>query len=109
MSRANPTWGSLRMVGELQKLGIEVAKSTIEKYRLRPRKPPLADLVHLPEESRAGPRGPGFLCRADGHQQGAVRLTHSRAPSPARRAFQRDRASHRAIDGPAGDRCLSLG
>jgi putative transposase len=40
MSRANPTWGSPRMVGELQKLGIEVAKSTVEKYRLRPRKPP---------------------------------------------------------------------
>ena len=40
MSRANPTWGSPRMVGELQKLGIEVAKSTVEKYRLRPCKPP---------------------------------------------------------------------
>jgi putative transposase len=39
MSRANPTWGSPRMVGELRKLGIEVAKSTVEKYRLRPRKP----------------------------------------------------------------------
>ena len=39
MSRANPTWGSPRIVGELRKLGIEVAKSTVEKYRLRPRKP----------------------------------------------------------------------
>jgi putative transposase len=31
---ANPTWGSPRIVGELRKLGIEVAKSTVEKYRV---------------------------------------------------------------------------
>jgi putative transposase len=40
MSRANPRWGSPRIVGELRKLGIHVAKSTVEKYRVRPRKPP---------------------------------------------------------------------
>lgn len=37
---ANPTWGSPRIVGELRKLGIEVAKSTVEKYRVQLRKPP---------------------------------------------------------------------
>ena len=40
MWRANPTWGSPRIVGELRKLGIEVAKSTVEKYRGQMRKPP---------------------------------------------------------------------
>jgi len=40
MWRANPTWGSPRIVGELGKLGITVAKSTVEKYRPRIRKPP---------------------------------------------------------------------
>ena len=40
MWRANPTWGSPRIVGELQKLGITVAKSTVEKYRPKKRKPP---------------------------------------------------------------------
>jgi putative transposase len=40
MSQANPLWGSPRMVGELRKLGIEVAKSTVEKYCARPKKPP---------------------------------------------------------------------
>ena len=40
MWQANPTWGSPRIVGELRKLGIDVAKSTVEKYRVRPRKPP---------------------------------------------------------------------
>jgi putative transposase len=39
MWQANPTWGSPRIVGELRKLGITVAKSTVEKYRARPRKP----------------------------------------------------------------------
>jgi transposase InsO family protein len=40
MSEANPTWGSPRLVGELRKLGIDVAKSTVEKYRIRRCKPP---------------------------------------------------------------------
>jgi putative transposase len=40
MWRANPTWGSPRIVGELGKLGIHVAKSTVEKDRPRIRKPP---------------------------------------------------------------------
>jgi putative transposase len=39
MWRANPTWGAPRIVGELRKLGLDVAKSTVEKYRARPRKP----------------------------------------------------------------------
>ena len=40
MWRSNPTWGSPRIVGELRKLGLNVAKSTVEKYRPRVRKPP---------------------------------------------------------------------
>jgi putative transposase len=39
MWQSNPTWGASRIVGELQKLGIDVAKSTVEKYRVRPKKP----------------------------------------------------------------------
>jgi hypothetical protein len=39
MSRANPSWGSPRIQSELRELGIDVAKSTVEKYRVRPRKP----------------------------------------------------------------------
>jgi hypothetical protein len=59
MWQANPTWGAPRIVGELRKLGIDVAKSTVEKYRVRQRKPPsptwkallknhVRDLVALP-------------------------------------------------------------
>jgi putative transposase len=40
MWQTNPTWGALRIVGELRKLGITVAKSTVEKYRPRSKKSP---------------------------------------------------------------------
>ncbi|MCP4945857.1 MAG: transposase family protein, partial [Planctomycetaceae bacterium] len=40
MSEDNVGWGSPRIVGELRKIGIDVAKSTVEKYRVRSRKPP---------------------------------------------------------------------
>jgi putative transposase len=39
ISTANPQWGSPRIQGELRKLGIPVAKSTVEKYRVRLRRP----------------------------------------------------------------------
>ena len=42
MSAANSTWGSPRIVGELAKIGISVAKSTVEKYMVHHRKPPSA-------------------------------------------------------------------
>lgn len=40
MSKSNPGWGSPRIVGELRKLGIEVSKSTVQKYKVSCRKPP---------------------------------------------------------------------
>ena len=40
MSHANPLWGAPRIHGELLKLGIAVAQSTVAKYLPRPRKPP---------------------------------------------------------------------
>jgi transposase InsO family protein len=39
MSSANPLWGSPRILGELRKVGIELSKSTVEKYMSRPLKP----------------------------------------------------------------------
>ena len=40
MSEANVSWGLPRIVGELSKLGIDVSRSTVEKYRVRSKKPP---------------------------------------------------------------------
>ncbi len=39
MWQANPTWGSPRIVAEFQKLRIDIAKSTVEKYRPKLHKP----------------------------------------------------------------------
>lgn len=39
MWQANPTWGSPRIVGELRMLGIDVAKSTVERYRPKTDRP----------------------------------------------------------------------
>jgi hypothetical protein len=40
ISQANPLWGAPRIHGELLKLGIAVAQSTVARYLPRPRKPP---------------------------------------------------------------------
>lgn len=40
MSRANPLWGAPRLHGELQKIGIAVAQSTVAKYMARVSRPP---------------------------------------------------------------------
>lgn len=40
MSLANPLWGAPRIHGELLKLGIEIAQSTVAKYMVRCRRPP---------------------------------------------------------------------
>ncbi len=40
MSLANPLWGAPRIHGELLKLGIEVAQSTVAKYMARGHRPP---------------------------------------------------------------------
>jgi transposase InsO family protein len=40
LSFACPTWGSPRIVGELRKLGLAVAKSTVERYMAWPHRPP---------------------------------------------------------------------
>jgi transposase InsO family protein len=40
ISRDNPLWGAPRIHGELLKLGIEIAQSTVAKYMVRRRGPP---------------------------------------------------------------------
>ena len=35
MSRANPFWGTPRIIGELEKLGITTCKATVDKYRVK--------------------------------------------------------------------------
>jgi hypothetical protein len=40
MSHENPLWGTPRIQSELALLGHIIAESTVDQYRIRPRKPP---------------------------------------------------------------------
>ena len=58
MWEANPTWGSPKIVAELAKLGIDVAKSTVERYRPK----------------RAGPPSPRWRTFLDQHVRDLVSI-----------------------------------
>ena len=40
LSTANPLWGTPRLIGELAKIGIDLAQSTVARYMVRRRRPP---------------------------------------------------------------------
>ena len=58
MWEANPTWGSPKIVAELAMLGINVAKSTVEKY----------------QPKRAGPSSPAWRTFLDQHVRDLVSI-----------------------------------
>ena len=35
MNKANPTWGTPRIIGELKKIGVAVSKATVDRYRVK--------------------------------------------------------------------------
>jgi hypothetical protein len=47
VSKENPLWRAPRLHGELLKLGFELAESTVSKYMIKRRGPPLARLADL--------------------------------------------------------------
>jgi hypothetical protein len=56
MSKENPLWGAPRIHGELLKLGLEIAESTVSKYMMTPRAA-LADMAHIPAQPCGRHRG----------------------------------------------------
>ena len=74
---ANPTWGSPRIVAELHKLGIEVAKSTVEKYKPGGERLPSATWRTFLDQHLKELVAIGFLYRAHGDIQGAVRFSRA--------------------------------
>src|SRR6202035_1038430 len=65
MSHANPLWGAPRIHGELLKLGIAVAQSTVAKYLLRPGKPPSQTWRTFLDQSHGADGLHRLLCGAD--------------------------------------------
>ena len=81
MSEANPLWGAPRIHGELLKLGLDVSQATVAKYTGPAPQTAVANVAHVPDESRAASRGRRLLRRPDGNVSDLVR-----APDPRRRA-----------------------
>jgi hypothetical protein len=109
MSRVNGLWGAPRIHGELLKLGIEVAQSTVAKYMIkRPRRPGQSWATFLRQPHRRH-RCRGSVCRAHDRLQVALCaciLKHGR-----RRLIHYAVTAHpdRGMGCPAGCRGISLG
>ena len=100
--------GSPKIVAELAKLGIEVAKSTVEKYRPRRDRPPsptwrtfldqhLRDLVSI-----------DFFIVPDGDFSSVVRLRRACPRPTANCSLQCDGTSNGAVDGATDCRSVSV-
>ena len=76
MWQANPTWGSPRIVGELRKAGDRRGQIDGGDLPGAATQATVADVEDFSQESRAGPGGSGFLCRANGEAHGALRAAH---------------------------------
>ncbi len=109
MAQANPRWGAPRIHGELLKLGIEICQTNRREISGSTTPGAVADLAHLPPESRRPDRRRRFLRRPD---RDLPPLTRPGAPRP-RSATHPARGGHRAsdgrVDGPTTARGLSAG
>jgi hypothetical protein len=90
MSSANPLWGTPRIVDELGKLGIEVAKSTVDKVPCSTSQAALADMEGVSEGSRHGLGVDRFLHRANDPVQGSLCPGRARTCSAQGDSLQRD-------------------
>jgi hypothetical protein len=107
MSRANPLWGSPRIQGELAKLGIDMAKSTVEKYMARGRKPPSPTWRSFLQNHLGGIAAIDFRRRADGNVPRPFRVCGAVVRPTPDRALQRDGAPERGMDRAANRELLS--
>ena len=109
MSLANRLWGAPRIHGELLKLGIDVAQSTVAKYMARSGRGAVADLEDIPGQPFGRHRGDGFPDRADGWLSLALRSGHSEARAAAADLPEHNGASDCRLDRPSDHRCVPVG
>ena len=108
MSLANRLWGAPRIHGELLKLGIEVAQSTVAKYMARSGRGRSQTWKTFLHNHAVRHRRHGLPGRADGRLQVALRFGHSQASAPAADITQRDGQSNGGVDRSPNHRCLPL-
>src|SRR5439155_10145963 len=94
-SKDNPLWGAPRIHGELMKLGLQLSHAIVAKYIASPAHSTVANLAHVPRESRSTDRGRRLLRRADRYLPPFVCVGATRPRAPPRRA----RRGHRTSDG----------
>jgi hypothetical protein len=108
MSLANRLWGAPRIHGELLKLGIEVAQSTVARY-MEEWARTVAELEDFPSQSCGRHRRDGLSDRPDSRLQVAIRVGHPQARTAAADITVGDSQSHSGVDSPTDHRCLPLG
>lgn len=107
MSLANRLRGALHIHGELMKLGIEVAQSTVAKYMAR-RGRGSAGLEDFPSQPCRGHRRHGLPDRADGRLSVTLRFGHPQAPTAAAGITHGDDKSDGGVDCSPDHRGLPL-
>ena len=108
MSLANPLWGAPRIHGELLKLGIEVAQSTVAKYMARRGGGSSQTWKTFLRNHAAGIAAMDFLVVPTVGFQLLFVLVILQAPTAAADIAQRHGQSHSRMDRPSDHRCLSL-
>lgn len=108
MWEANPTWGSPRIVAELAMPGIEVAKSTVEKYRPRRAGPPSPTWRTFLDQPVRDLVSIDFFHCSDGYFSGVVCLHRACAQPTANCSLQGDGTSYSAVDGATDRRSISV-
>jgi hypothetical protein len=104
MSLANRLWGAPRIHGELLKLGIEVAQSTVAKYMARSGRGRSQTWKTFLHNHTAG-----IGAMADSWLSVAFRLGHPQARTTAADIAECNGPSHGGVDRPSDHRCLPLG
>src|SRR5262245_36226961 len=108
ISRDNPLWGAPRIHGELLKLGINIAQSTVANYMSR-RRGPVSGLAGFPAQSHRPHRRRRSVRRSDDRVQTALRAGHPASGAATARLDQCDRKSNRRVDRPADLRSIPMG
>jgi hypothetical protein len=108
MSRDNPLWGAPRIHGELLRLGVDIGETSISKYMVRCRKPPLQTWRTFLENLKTMV-SVDFLHGADHSLSGAVGLPGPGSRSSPDCPFRCDGASDCGMDHAATAGGVSLG
>ena len=108
MSLAKRLWGAPRIHGELLRLGIEVAQSTVAKYMAKSGRGRSQTWKTFLHNHAAGIAAMDFLIVPDSWLQVAIRVGHSQAPTAAADITHGDDQSNGRVDLPSDHRCLPL-